>query len=216
MSASCGFTSDLPTNELRCIERFAASRDTARALRNEMKNSSAKIRAAQESEMKITTVVKASMVTVALGVAFLLPATAHAQSDMSPDEFPFSVPQATAAQPAQVVSAMLVKAEFEGRVSLPYDVKCGNTNLKAGEYLLAVKSEGMGRVVTINGSGANMKMRVHQVPANQTAGQSALLVRHSNEGRKLEAVYVEGLNATLYLEASTNGSHARMERLPIS
>lgn len=166
--------------------------------------------------MKITTAVKTSVITVALGVACLLPLTAHAQSDMSPDEFAFAAPVATAAQPAQVSSATLVKAEFEGKVSLPYDVQCGNKNLKAGQYVLSVKSEGMSRVVTIDGAGENMKMRVHQVAANRAESQSALLVRKSSEGRKLEAVYVEGLNATLYLQASTNGSHARMERLPIS
>ena len=34
--------------------------------------------------MKITTTVKTSMITLALGVAFMLPATARAQSDVSP------------------------------------------------------------------------------------------------------------------------------------
>ncbi|MGA7913922.1 MAG: hypothetical protein WCA00_01705 [Candidatus Acidiferrales bacterium] len=161
--------------------------------------------------MKMTTAMKTSMITLALGVAAcLLPATARAQSDMSPDEFAFSAPDATAAQPVQVASVNMSKAEFQGKVSLPYDVKCGNQNLKAGQYVLSVKSEGSGRVVTINGSGANMNMRVREVPANRASSQSALLVRKSSEGRKLEAVYVEGLNATLYLEASTNGSHARM------
>ncbi|MFZ0885663.1 MAG: hypothetical protein WAN14_19840 [Candidatus Acidiferrales bacterium] len=167
--------------------------------------------------MKMTTAVKSSMITLALGaLACLLPTTARAQSDMSPDEFAFSAPETNNAQPVQVASANITKAEFEGKVSLPYDVKCGNQNLKAGQYLLSVKSEGTSRVVTINGGGQNMNMRARVVPANQAGSQSALLVRKSSEGRKLAAVYVEGLNATLYLEASTNGSHARMERLPIS
>ena len=167
--------------------------------------------------MKMTTAVKSSMITLALGaVACLLPTTARAQSDMSPDEFAFSAPETVAAQPAQTASATIVKADFEGKVSLPYDVKCGNRNLKAGQYLLSVKSEGTARVVTINGGGQNMNMKAREVAANQARSTSALLVRKSSEGRKLAAVYVEGLNATLYLEASTNGSHARMERLPIS
>jgi hypothetical protein len=166
--------------------------------------------------MKITTAVKASMITLALGVAFMLPATARAQSDMSPDEFAFSAPQATAAQPAQSAAAQIAKADFEGKVSLPYNVKCGGKNLKAGQYLLSVKSEGTSRVVTINGGGENMNMHVREVAANEAGSHSALLVRKSSEGRRLAAVYVEGLNATLYLEASTNGSHEGMERLPIS
>ena len=59
-------------------------------------------------------------------------------------------------------------------------------------------------MVTINGGGQNMNMQARVVRANQAGSQSALLVRKSSEGRKLAAVYVEGLNATLYLEASTN------------
>ncbi|MFZ0520744.1 MAG: hypothetical protein WAL95_06950 [Candidatus Acidiferrales bacterium] len=166
--------------------------------------------------MKMTTAVKSTMITLALGTfACLLPTTARAQSDMSPDEFAFSAPETNNAQPVQVASAKITKADFEGKVSLPYDVQCGNQNLKAGQYLLSVKSEGTSRVVTINGGGQNMNMQARVVPANH-GSQSALLVRKSSEGRKLAAVYVEGLNATLYLEASTNGSHARMERLPIS
>ena len=167
--------------------------------------------------MKITTAVKSSMITLALGVvACLLPSTARAQSDMSPDEFAFSAPETTVAQPTQTATAKIIKADFEGKVSLPYDVKCGTTNLKAGQYVLSVKSDGNGRVVTINGGGQSMNMHAREVAANQTGSRSALLVTKSSEGRKLAAVYVEGMKTTLYLEASTNGSPAQMDRLPIS
>jgi hypothetical protein len=167
--------------------------------------------------MKMTTAVKSSMITLALGaLACLLPTTARAQSDMSPDEFAFSAPATTAAQPAQTATTKIIKTDFEGKVSLPYNVTCGNQNLKAGQYVLSVKSDENGRMVTINGGGQNMNMHAREVEMNHAGSTSALLVRKSSEGRKLAAVYVEGLNATLYLEASTNGSHARMERLPIS
>lgn len=166
--------------------------------------------------MKITTAVKASMITLALGVAFMLPATARAQSDMSPDEFAFSAPQPAAAHPAQSAVTQVAKADFEGKVSLPYNVKCGGKNLKAGQYSLSVKSEQGARVVTIHGSGENVNIPVRQVLTNRWSNQSALLVGHSSEGRRLQAVYVEGLNAMLYPDTNPNGSHARTERLPIS
>jgi hypothetical protein len=176
-----------------------------------------KIKGKEERKMKMNTAVKSSMITLALGaVACLLPTTARAQSDMAPDEFAFSAPETTAAQPVQVASAKIRKADFEGTVSLPYNVKCGNQNLKAGQYVLSVKSDESGRTVTINGGGHNMNMRAREVASNQAGRTSALLVRKSSEGRKLAAVYVDGLKATLYLEASTNGSPAQMERLPIS
>jgi hypothetical protein len=181
-----------------------------------MKNSSADIREKEEKQMIITTAVKASMITLALGVAFMLPATARAQSDMSPDEFAFSAPQTTAAQPAQSAATQIAKADFEGKVSLPYNVKCGGKSLKAGQYLLSVKSEKGSRVVTINGSGENVDIHMREVLTNRWASQSALLVGKSSKGRRLEAVYVEGLNAMLYPDTNPNGSHARMEQLPIS
>lgn len=181
-----------------------------------MKNSSADIGEKEEKQMKMTTAVKASMITLALGVAFMLPATARAQSDMSPDEFAFSAPQPTAARPAQSAATHVARADFEGKVSLPYNVKCGGKNLKAGQYLLSVKSEEGRRVVTINGSGENVNIHMRQVLTNRWASQSALLVGKSNEGRRLEAVYVEGLNAMLYPDTNPNGSHARTEQLPIS
>jgi hypothetical protein len=135
---------------------------------------------------------------------------------MSPDEFAFSAPQTTAAQPAQSAATHIAKADFEGKVSLPYNVKCGSKNLKAGQYSLSVKSEEGARVVTLNGSGENVNIPMREVLTNRWASQSALLVGKSSEGRRIEAVYVEGLNAMLYPDTIPNGSHARTERLPIS
>ncbi len=169
--------------------------------------------------MKMTTLVKASIFAAILGFVSMLAPAARAQADAMPnaDEFPFEAPQVTpAAQPAQLASAKVANADFEGKVSLPFDVQCGAKNLKAGQYLLSVKSQGASRVVTLHGDGQSMTMRVHQVSANRAATQSALLLHKSTEGRRLEAVYVEGLNATLYLNASSGGTVVSMEQLPIS
>jgi hypothetical protein len=182
-------------------------------MRNEMKNSESKIQEKKETMMKMTTVVKASMLTAALGLACLLPMTARAQSDMSPDEFAFSAAETTVAQP---VVATRTKASFEGKISLPYGVNCAGKNLEAGEYIVSVRSEGSARVVTIHGGGASVNMPAHEVRVNQAASQSALLVRKSGQGHKVEAVYVEGLGTTLYLNPNTNRSAAGVERLPIS
>jgi hypothetical protein len=165
--------------------------------------------------MKITTLAKASVFTMALGLACLLPATAHAQSDAMPDYFPFSAEEA-ATQTAQPAVTKVAKADFEAKVSLPYGLNCAGKNLKPGEYSLSVKSQGASRVVTIQGSGQNVSMRVREVPANRGANQRALLVRKSTEGRRLEAVYLPDLNATLYLDSNTKGSDSGTEWLPIS
>jgi hypothetical protein len=177
-------------------------------MRDEMKNSNSKIR---ETAMKMTTVVRASMLTAALGLACLLPATARAQSDVMPDEFAFS-DTTPAAQPVAAVQA----TNFEGRISLPYGVNCAGKNLEAGEYMVSVKSEGSARVVTIHGGGESVNMQAREVRVKEAKSHSALLVRKSGQGHKVEAVYVEGLGATLYLNPNTNGAAVEMERLPIS
>jgi hypothetical protein len=176
-----------------------------------MKTSNSKIQEKKETMMKMTTVVKASMFTAALGLACLLPATARAQSDAMPDEFAF-VDTTPAAQAVVAVQA----ANFDGKISLPYAVNCAGKNLKAGEYVLSVKSEGSARVVTIHGGGTSVGVYAREVRVKEAASHSALLVRKSGQGHKVEAVYVEGLNATLYLSPNTNVSTAGTERLPIS
>jgi hypothetical protein len=193
-------------------------------MRDEMKNSSSKIRDEKETIMKITSVVKVSVFAAAVGFAALLPATARAQSDAMPDSFAFSAEEAAAAEHA---SAKLASTNFEGKISLPYDVKCEGKNLKAGQYSLSVKSDGISHIVTIHGSGENVNLHVREIanapanvrankPSNEATSQSALLVGKSHEGRKVEAVYVKQLNRTLYLNTSSQGSSSHMDRLPIS
>jgi hypothetical protein len=181
-----------------------------------MKIRTHRIQGKRETTMKIMTVVKTSAIAATLGFACLLPATAHAQADVMPDSFAFSAEQTVAAQPVQPVLAKEAKADFEGQISLPYDVKCGGKNLRAGKYSLSVTSEGTTRVVTIRGKGENVNLYVREVPANRGTNHSALLVRKSSGGRRLEALYLEGLNATLYVNTTSSESHVGMERLPIS
>lgn len=164
--------------------------------------------------MKITTVVKASVFAAALGVACLLPVTAHAQSDVAPDLFQFQSTETPAAPHAQAAANKDAKADFQGKFSLPYQVLCSGKNLKPGEYQLSVKSEGTYRMIAIHGRGANLNIQARVVPANREETQSAVLVRKWGRGRNLEGVYVEALNAMLYLKTSTG--LGVMERVPIS
>ncbi len=166
--------------------------------------------------MKVTTVVKVSMLVAVLGFACLLPAKVYAQVDAQPDPDLYEGPntEAIAAHAVPTTSAKEAKADFAGKFSLPYNVQCGGKSLKPGQYSISVKSEGTNRVLNIHSNAANMNIPVRVVPVNEGASRSAVLVRTSDEGHKLEAVYVEGLNATLYLEANT--SYGVLERLPIS
>jgi hypothetical protein len=181
-----------------------------------MKNSYSNIPGIKERTMKLMTGGKALMLAGVLGFACLLPATVQAQVDAQPDTNLSEGPnmERIGAQTALAASPTGAKTDFAGTFSLPYNVTCGAKNLKPGHYSVSVKSQGTSRVVTIHGNAAELNNQARAVPANPGTSHSALLVRKSGEVRRLEAVYVEGLNATLYLEA--NMIDGVTERLPIS
>jgi hypothetical protein len=181
-----------------------------------MRNWYSKIRGVKESTMRFRTAGKVVAFTAVLGFACLLPARVHAQVDAQPDTNLYEGPnmERIGGPSVPVASANGAKAEFAGTFSLPYQVACGAKKLNPGEYSLSVKSDGTGRVVTIHGKAASMKMPARVVPANRATSHSELLVSKSGERHRIEGVYIAELNATLYL-----GGHAAdgvMERLPIS
>ena len=167
--------------------------------------------------MKMTTVVKSSVFAAALGLACLLPATTHAQADVSPDIYEVvSTDTVVAEQQVQAAANATKPADFQGHFALPYEVRCKGKSLKSGQYALSVKSEGTGRVVTITRNGETMNIRAQELTGNPAASHSTVLVRKSHEGRLLEAVYVRQLNVLLYLDTNAATQSGRMERLPIS
>jgi hypothetical protein len=180
-------------------------------------NSKSKIRGRKEIEMKITTIVKSSVFAAALGLACLLPATTHAQAEVSPDVYEVvSTETIVAEQQLQLAANTTKPADFQGRFALPYEVHCKGKSLKSGQYMLSVKSEGTGRVVTIARNGETMNIRAQELTGNPAASRSTVLVRKSHDGRRLEAVYVRQLNLLLYLDTNAATQPGQMERLPIS
>ena len=167
--------------------------------------------------MKITTVVKGSIFAAALGLACLLPTTTHAQADVSPDVYEVvSTDTIAAEQQLQVAANTTKPADFQGRFALPYEVRCKGKSLKSGQYLLSVKSEGTGRVVTIARNGETMNIRAQELTGHPAANHSTVMVRKSHDGRRLEAVYVRQLNMLLYLDTNAATQPGQIERLPIS
>jgi len=179
-------------------------------------NSRPKTEEKKEKEREMKTIVKASVFAATLGLACLLPATAHAQAEVAPDTYEITSNETVVAQPVQTASNSTTPADFQGRFSLPYDVRCSGKSLKSGQYSLSVKSEGTSRVVTIVHNGEAMKIRAQEMPGRPATSHSALLVRKSPDGRLLEAVYVQQLNTLLFLDSNAAAQSGRMERLPIS
>jgi hypothetical protein len=172
----------------------------------------------KETKVKMTMMaVKGSIVAAALGLACLLPVTTHAQADVSPSFYEVVSPETIAAEHQLLAAANTAKpADFQGKFALPYEVRCKGKSLEPGQYSLWVKSEGTGRVVTIARKGETMNIRAQELTGNAGASHSTVLVRKSNEGRMLEAVYVRQLNLLLYLDTNAVAQSGQMERLPIS
>jgi hypothetical protein len=169
------------------------------------------------SKMKMTTVVKSSVFAAALGLACLLPVTTHAQADVSPDVYENVNTETIAAEhQLQLATNTAKSADFQGRFALPYEVRCKGKSLKSGQYVLSVKSEGTGRVVTIARNGETMNIRAQELAGNYAAGRSAMMVRKSANGRMLEAVYVRQLDVLLFLDINAAAESGSMESLPIS
>jgi len=171
------------------------------------------------SKVKKITVVTGSILAAALGVACLLPVTAHAQAEVAPDTYEILNVETITAQPVQVASNTNAakQADFQGRFALPYEGRCKGKSLKSGEYSVSVKSEGAARMVTIaHRNGETMKIRAQEMTGSPVASRSTVLVRKSHDGRMLEAVYVRQLNVLLYLDGDAAIQSGPMERLPIS
>jgi hypothetical protein len=167
--------------------------------------------------MKMTTVVKSSVVAAALGLVCLLPTTTHAQAEVSPDVYEVVSAETIAAEQQLIAASNTAKpADFQGRFALPYDVRCKGKSLKAGQYSVSVKSEGTTRVVTLAHNGETMNIPAQELAGNAAASQSTVLVRKSHEGRLLEAVYLRQLNMLLYLDTNAATQSGQRERLPIS
>jgi hypothetical protein len=182
-------------------------------------NSKSENETKKESKMKITKmkIMKSSVFTAVLGLACLLPTTTHAQADVSPDVYENVNTETIVAEQHVPVAANTAKpADFQGRFALPYDVRCKGKSLKSGQYVLSVKSEGTGRVVTIARNGETMNIRAQELTGNSAANHSTVLVRKSPNGRMLEAVYVRQLNVLLYLDMNAAAESGKMESLPIS
>jgi hypothetical protein len=180
-------------------------------------NSKSENETKKESKMKITKIMKSSVFAAVLGLACLLPTTTHAQADVSPDVYQnVNTETIVTEQHVQVAANIAKPADFQGRFALPYEVRCKGKSLKSGQYVLSVKSEGTGRVVTIARNGETMNIRAQELTGNSAANHSTVLVRKSPNGRMLEAVYVRQLNVLLYLDMNAAAESGKMESLPIS
>jgi hypothetical protein len=163
------------------------------------------------------TFMKGMLTLAGLALACFWPATTHAQAEVSPDVFAMDN-AAPIGQP--VVAAQAQPAEFQGQISLPYQLQCNGKKLAAGQYMVSVKTEGANKTVVLHKDGNEVRLAVKLIEPASKTGKSALLVQSAGEKRMLEAVYVASMDAILYLDhdwkLSLLDRMQNAERLPIS
>ena len=115
--------------------------------------------------------------------------------------------------------------EFEGHVSLPYQVQCHGHKLAAGDYKLLVKTVGDDKMVTLQREGSDVVLRSRPVPPTSVSdhGPSAMMLRHGpGPGtHTIEGVYIENLKLVLFLDETGHANpidkvFASVKRIPIT
>src|ERR1700744_821534 len=115
--------------------------------------------------------------------------------------------------------------EFEGHVSLPYQVQCHGHKLAAGEYKLFVKTVGEDKMVTLQREGSDVVLKSRPVPPTSVSdhGPSAMMLRHGpGPGtHTIEGVYIENLKLVLFLDETGQANpidkvFASVNRIPIT
>ena len=140
------------------------------------------------------TMTKITLAIAGLALTCFWPVTTQAQ-EVHPDNYE--------SKNTAVITPAPVKVDFQGKFSLPYQVRCGPHKLAPGQYTVVVKTVGENKMVTLQRDESDiLELPVHNVSQSSVLGQSAMMVRHGPGPRlrTLEAVYMEKLNMVLYLD----------------
>ena len=153
----------------------------------------------------------------ALILAAFFPVIAHAQAETGAQDHETHNMAAMVHTPATT--------EFEGHVSLPYQVQCHGHKLAAGEYKLFVKTVGEDKMVTLQREGSDVVLKSRPVPPTSVSdhGPSAMMLRHGpGPGtHTIEGVYIENLKLVLFLDETGHANpidkvFASVKRIPIT
>jgi hypothetical protein len=160
---------------------------------------------------------KIAWMIAGLALACVSPVTTRAQAETGAVDY--KTEHMTPATPPPT------KTDFEGHVSLPYQVQCHGHKLAPGQYTLMVKTVGEDKMVTLQREGNDVVLQSHPVPPTTVPneGHSAVLLRNGPgpSGHTLEGVYVENLKVVLILDESGHTKFidkmfASLKRVPIT
>jgi len=171
--------------------------------------------------MNAMNAMKASMIFLGLGTAALfLPATCHAQAEVSPDFYDVAAPAAASIARPVAVNHAKSDARFQGTFKLAHAVECSGKAIPAGEYIVTLpQGDVFGRVM-LRHNGRTIQLEPRAISRNSASGESALLVTHSRGRGTLEAIYLQDRHLTVYFSTDSlklaAGNSIRAQRVPIS
>lgn len=165
----------------------------------------------------------ASKITMAItlgALASLAAPTARAQSEVSPDHFdapdmvPFDAPkaatQATAAAPA-------VSLDYSGRVTLAHRVRVNGKALAAGNYAVALHSDGKTVELRLNRRGETVAVQTVPYRRVPNTERGYLVVERRGNVRRVSMIHAGRLQLVFAPEASARTSGAAtLEVLPLA
>ena len=168
--------------------------------------------------MKAVQVIR--ILLILAGFAALATPGSYAQSEIDPDHFespntePFPQPKTKAAKGTE-----MGRVFFSGEFRLPYSLQCAGKRLLAGNYSLALHSDGKIGWVTLNQKGRTTEIAgVVRLPADSRA-RNALFVERSGNTRRLSAIHVAELDLVLDPDQEgkrdSGGRPRRIEKLPL-
>jgi hypothetical protein len=158
-----------------------------------------------------------SCLIAGLALAGFFPAITRAQAETGAQEHQTSNMAA--------VTTPVMKTDFQGHFSLPYEVQCHGHKLAPGEYTLLVKTVGDDKMVTLQREGSDVVLQSRPVAPTSVSdkGHSAVMLRHGPgpSSHTLEGVYLENLKLVLFLDETGKSApldkiFASVVRVPIS
>jgi len=164
----------------------------------------------------------ASKITMAITLgafAALAAPAARAQAEVSPDQFdspdmvPFAAPKAAAPKAAMRVASV----DYSGRVTLAHRVRVNGKTLPAGNYIVALHSDGKTVELRLNRRGETIAVQTvayHKVP---NAERGYLVVERRGNARRVSVIHAGTLQLVFAREAAGHSAGAAtLEVLPLA
>ena len=138
---------------------------------------------------------------------------AHAQAEIDPDHY--DTPSAkTLQREAGAGKSNLSPIRYEGKVVLPYSVRCRGKSLAPGGYSISLdSSDGRKAQLTLNRKGQRLSLEVIPREHKENSAPNALIVERVGKTHRLSMVHVARLDFLLDTDPPSAGRDSSVEQV---